>query len=358
MRITFVLPPVNMSGGIRVISIYAQLLAARGHDVYLVSVPRRKMSFIRKLKSAIRGSGWPANPGTASHLDGTELNYRVLERHRPPTDDDVPDADVVIATWWETVEWVNALSDSKGAKIYFIQHHEVHAHLPVDRSRASYSLPLHKIVIARWLQEVMREEYGDNEVDIVPNSVDHGLFYADPRGKQPVPTLGFLYTPIEFKGVDVTLKAIDRLRQRFPSLRVIAFGLYQPGDALDSRTEFHFLPAQETIRAIYSQCDVWVTASRIEGFNLPAMEAMACRTPVVSTRAGWPEEAVLDGENGYLVDVDDVAALTERIDSVLSMADKAWSEMSQNAFNTVKDSSWENSTELFETALRRACQRA
>jgi glycosyltransferase involved in cell wall biosynthesis len=347
-----------MSGGIRVISIYARAMADRGHDVFLVSVPRRKIPWMRKIRSFVGGHGWPVNPGTASHLDGIGLNYRVLERHRPPTDDDVPDADVVIATWWETAEWVNALSDSKGAKIYFIQHHEVHNHLPVELSRASYSLPLHKIVIARWLKDVMRDEYGDSEVDIVPNSVDHDQFFAEPRGKQPLPTLGFLYTPIKFKGVDVTLRAIDNLRARFPGLRVIAFGLYQPGDVLDSRTEFHFLPAQETIREIYARCDVWVTASRIEGFNLPAMEAMACRTPVVSTKAGWPEEAVVNGENGYLVEVDDVDALTERIESVLSLADEDWRRMSQNACDTVRDSSWKNSADMFESALSHGCQRA
>ena len=41
------------------------------------------------------------------------------------TDVDVPDGDLIIATWWETAEWVNALSPNKGAKVYFIQHHEI-----------------------------------------------------------------------------------------------------------------------------------------------------------------------------------------------------------------------------------------
>jgi hypothetical protein len=31
------------------------------------------------------------------------------------------------------------------------------------------------------------------------------------------------------------------------------------------------------------KCDAWMTCSRSEGFNLPALEAMACRTPVVLT---------------------------------------------------------------------------
>jgi glycosyltransferase involved in cell wall biosynthesis len=32
------------------------------------------------------------------------------------------------------------------------------------------------------------------------------------------------------------------------------------------------------------------------------MEAMACRTPVVATRTGWPAEAIVAGFNGACVD--------------------------------------------------------
>ena len=56
-----------------------------------------------------------------------------------------------MATWWETAEWVARYPASKGAKAYFIQHHEVHEGLPADRVNATWRLPMHKIVIANWL---------------------------------------------------------------------------------------------------------------------------------------------------------------------------------------------------------------
>jgi hypothetical protein len=121
---------------------------------------------------------------------------RTLRSHRPVTDRDLPDADVVIATWWETAEWVARLAPSKGAKCYFIQHHEVFDWLPVERVRSTYRLPLHKIVIARWLASLMKNEYGDAHVDLVPNSVDHRQFFAAPRSKQAKPTVGFIYSPL------------------------------------------------------------------------------------------------------------------------------------------------------------------
>ncbi len=142
-----------------------------------------------------------------SHLQGTDIRHQVLESRRPVVDRDVPDGDVVIATWWETAEWVAALHPAKGAKVCFIQHHEVFSHVPVERARAIYRLPLHKVVVARWLKEVMREQYGDEVVDVVPNSVDRAQFFAPPRGKRSRPTVGFLHSRSSYKGMDLTSRS-------------------------------------------------------------------------------------------------------------------------------------------------------
>jgi glycosyltransferase involved in cell wall biosynthesis len=101
---------------------------------------------------------------------------------------------------------------------------------------------------------------------------------------------------------------------------------------------------------------VWVTASRTEGFNLPAMEAMACRAPVVSTKTGWPEEAISNGVNGYLVEVDDVDGLVQSVSRFFELDDGAWYEMSEAAFLAVADSTWTRSCAQFEAVLHWACQ--
>lgn len=360
MRITFVLPTANMCGGIRVVAIYAKALAERGHRVVLVSPPAPPVPLSRKVKDLMMGRGWTRSAPPPSHFDGMGLDHRVLESYRPIGDDDLPEADVVIATWWETAEWVSRLAPRKGKKAYFIQHHEIHPYLPVERCRATYRMPLRKIVIARWLADVMRDEYDDDDVDLVPNSVDHDLFFAPQRGRQPVPTIGFLYSCSSYKGVDVTLAAIEKLRALHPDLRVISFGSAQPdwSAATAASIEFHFSPRQAELRGLYAQCDLWMTASRSEGFNLPAMEAMACRTPVVSTRAGWPMEAIVDGKNGFLTEVDDVDALAVAATRILSLGDADWRALSDNAFATVKDSSWARSCDLFEQALIRLSSKA
>lgn len=359
MKICFLLPAFNMSGGTKVVAIHAKFLADKGHEVLLVAPPNKNQPFHRKLKSFLNGKGWPQANADYSYFRGLGLNVRELERYRPIVDKDLPSADVVVATWWETAEWVNALSPSKGAKVYFIQHYEKFDFVPPGRCDATYTLPLHKIVIAKWLLDLMQCKFDDNHIDLVPNSVDKTQFYADERSKQTRPTLGFLFSYTRFKGVDITLQVVKKLKESIPNLRVISFGTDMPNDfpMWDNAIEFYCSPAQDKIGNLYAQCDVWIAASRSEGFNLPAIEAMACRTPVVSTKTGWPEEAVIDGYNGFLTEVDDVDGLVNAAKTLLLESDGVWKKYSQHAYNTVENSSWQASSDLFEKALYRACLR-
>ncbi|MEO8296711.1 MAG: glycosyltransferase family 4 protein [Burkholderiales bacterium] len=355
MNITFVAPPPNMSGGIRVIAIYARWLQRHGHRVTIVhprpAPPRPRP--LGRIWQALRGQQARAAPAQPSHFDSLDVQRIELDGARPVEDRDVPDGDVVIATWWETAEWVSRLSIAKGRKFYFVQHHETFDYLPVQRVEATYRLPLKKIVIARWLQELMLERYGDPNTLLVPNAVDHAQFHAPPRGKQPLPTIGVLFHETPFKGFDTALQVIEKVRNRRPDLRVVAFGTDPPKQyaPLPQGFSLHVAPAQTAIRDLYAQCDAWLTCSRSEGFNLPAMEAMACRTPVVATRTGWPAEAIRDGVNGYLAEVDDVEALAQGLLALLTLDPSDWRQVSDNAFDTVADCSWEHSSRAFEAAL-------
>ena len=147
MRITIVIPKPNLSGGIRVVAIYAQRLAQRGHAVTIVSTPSSPTTLRRRIKNLLSVPWSDPKPTHVSHFDGVDVPHIVIDSSRPVMDADVPDGDVVIATWWETAEWVAKLSPSKGAKVYFIQHHEVFDYLPIDRVKATWRLPLHKITI-------------------------------------------------------------------------------------------------------------------------------------------------------------------------------------------------------------------
>lgn len=360
MRVTFVLPPVNWSGGIRVAAIYAQRLSQRGHEVLVVSPPPPRVPRRRALRMVFTGQGWPRWERLApSHLDGTEVRHKVLDRYRPVVDADVPDADVVIATWWETAEWVAALSPAKGAKVYFVQHDETQLHgQPVNRVQATYRLPLAKVTIAPWLAELMATEYGDTDVAVVPNSVDAEQFHSPPRGKQQVPTVGFMLSRERWKGSDVALEAIAALRRTWPELRVKAFGeLEDPSGEYDlgPNAYYRVRPGQAEMNAIYGGCDAWLFASRSEGFGLPILEAMACRTPVIATPAGAAPALVSSG-GGLLVPMEDAEAMAQAATTILTLDDDAWRARSASAHAIATGYTWNDAADRFEAFLTRTTQ--
>ena len=212
-----------------------------------------------------------------------------------------------------------------------------------------------KIVVAQWLVKAIEDDGNRQGATLVPNAVDTDRFRSPPRAKHARPRIGTLFSETPFKGFDVALEVLDRVREQLPDVEVVAFGSHAAVEYADRMGGIDLIvePAQDRLRDIYASCDVWLTCSKSEGFNLMAMEAMACRTPVVSTSTGWPVEAIVAGVNGYLADVDDVQALAEATLAVLRTTNEAWTRMSNAALNTVKDSSWERSARMFEAALNR-----
>jgi glycosyltransferase involved in cell wall biosynthesis len=373
MKITFVLPPVGLSGGIRVVAIHARELHRRGHAVALVSVPPPAASVKDRLKSLARGRGWNGGGGggsgggsgsakrSPSHLDGTPATHRVLQRFRPVVDADVPDADVVIATWWETAEWVAKLSPAKGAKVNFLQHDETQFASDRDRALATWRLPMHKIAVAKWLVDLakQRSSRGDADVSLVPNAVDRQQFHAPSRGRQAIPTVGMMISRQHFKGCDVALRACALARQKIANLKLLAFCSLPPSDQLNVPADAQVIlqPPQDKIREIYAACDAWLFASRSEGFGLPILEAMACRTPVIGTPAGAAPE-LLAGGGGVLVPMEDAPAIAAAIRKLcVEMPEAAWREMSDAAHRTATAYTWDDAADLFEAALQHAAER-
>lgn len=357
MRITFVLPYLGLQGGVRVVAIYARHLMRRGHRVTVVAVPR-EVPLRSRLKSFALGR-WRETHTEPSYFEGGDVEIRTLDRVRDVLDADVPDADVVVATFFTTAHGVLRLSPAKGAKAIFIQNYEVQDGRPDPRLDKSWSMPMHKITIAQWLVDLARDKFGDDVVSHVPNSVDLEQFRADPRPPQTTPTVGLLYNKFPLKGCKTSLQALSRVATALPSLRLLSFGSERPDLRLPlpSYAEFHHRPPQHKLRDLYSRCDVWLCGSKVEGFHLPPLEAMACRCPVVSTRVGGPMDIIEEGINGHLVDVGDSAALADRLLAVLRLPEAEWRQMSDAAYRTATKFTWDDATALCEQALERAIER-
>jgi glycosyltransferase involved in cell wall biosynthesis len=366
LRITFVLPHAGMAGGIRVLAIYAQRLRERGHDVRIVSrnwIPpgRRGKAWARVRRWLHRADPRPdKGPLDPSHFDALDIPLTRVVRDRPITDADVPDADVVVATWWETAHWVHDLSARKGAKAYFVQDYGAHIGQSMEVVAATWHLPLHKIAISRWIMSLISEHCEDRDVDYVPNAVDLEQFYAPLRGKQSRPTVGMLYYLQPQKGCEIAIKAIEIARRTIPQLEVVSYGPSEDSRdlPLPPRTRHWTFAPDDQLKDIYASCDAWLFASRKEGFGLPILEAMACRTPVIATPAGAAPELIAERGGGVLVRPNDAEDMAAAIVRVTNMADGDWLRMSEAAYATATRFTWNDATDLFERSLYKAIRKS
>jgi glycosyltransferase involved in cell wall biosynthesis len=354
MKVTFVLPTAGLCGGIRVVAIYAQLLQQRGHEIFVVSVAQHKPNLSQQISSLLKGNGLINLPKNhPSHFDNLDIPHKIIDSEHQLVDRDLPDADVVIATFWLTAKWVANLSPKKGAKAYFVQGHEVFDGM----GSATYKLPLHKIVVSQYLLRLMKNEYGDHNCSFVPNSVDLKQFNAPIRNKQKKPTFGMLYSTTPLKGSDLALEAFALAQKDIPELQLVAFGFSEPNSEflLPPRTKYVRQPPQATIKNLYAQCDAWLFGTREEGFGLPILEAMACRTPVIAAPAGAAPELLAKG-GGILIKPEEPLDMANAIKHICQLTDSQWQYMSEQAYVQAQSYSWQDATTLFEAALHKTIE--
>jgi len=95
--------------------------------------------------------------------------------------------------------------------------------------------------------------------------------------------------------------------------------------------------AEDDLVAIYQAADLFVCASRFEGFGLPPLEAMACGLPVIVTTGGAKAEVVADA--GIVIDSSDPAPLADAIVAVLK-DDNRRRELSRHSLTAATRFSW------------------
>jgi glycosyltransferase involved in cell wall biosynthesis len=94
----------------------------------------------------------------------------------------------------------------------------------------------------------------------------------------------------------------------------------------------------DDLPAVYRGASALVSSSRSEGFGLPALEAMACGTPVVAFANTSAPEVL--GSAGVLVADGDVAALVEALGGVISEPVRA-AELSMAGIERAKAFDWD-----------------
>lgn len=132
-----------------------------------------------------------------------------------------------------------------------------------------------------------------------------------------------------YKGHDDLLRAVAMLRPKYPHLRAILPGRDQGMRArlealikeLKLESAAQLIGERKDVPRLLALADVVIHPSHEEGFSNSILEAMAAGRPLVVTAVGGNPEAVLEGENGFVVPPRSPEALAEAIEKLVSDAE-------------------------------------
>jgi D-inositol-3-phosphate glycosyltransferase len=143
------------------------------------------------------------------------------------------------------------------------------------------------------------------------------------------------------KGIETLVRAIAKSNWRDKgNLRLVIAGGFRPGQSdgiecdriksivqelgLESITTFPGRLTESELPIYYAAANVCVVPSHYEPFGLVAIEAMACRTPVIASQVGGLQFTVIPEVTGLLVPPQDDGAFAQAIDRILS--NPAWAD--------------------------------
>lgn len=307
-------PTSGPTGGYKVVGEYANRLAADGHQVHLVYSGsiywRRKSAWhkftccVRWVQRCIKGyscRGWmPLHPSVKEHF-----TFSLCQCH-------VPKADIYVATSPYTAWYLNRYHGT-ARRYYFIQDYEDWG--PGLRAilHDTYHYPLHKIVIADWLQRLLKDGHGEESV-VIKNGFDfHKFRLTVPVRQKERLHVTMLYHEMPRKDSAMGLRALDMVKRQCPTLRATLFGVPPRPADLPKWMDYCQQPSDEEHNRINNEASIYIGTSQTEGWGLTVGEAMICGQAVCCTDNDGYHEMAVDGVTALVSPIGDAEALAHSI---------------------------------------------
>jgi L-malate glycosyltransferase len=179
--------------------------------------------------------------------------------------------------------------------------------------------------VSSYLADETCRIFGQDHVEVIPNFINSSQYWRRPNDElratlantgQRILMHVSNFRPV--KRIEDCIHAFARARQRVNAKLVMCGdgpareGAEQLAAHYGLSKDVLFIGQVPNISDYLSVADLLMLPSQTESFGLAALEALACEVPVIATRVGGLVEVVLEGENGYLVEVGDIESMATR----------------------------------------------
>jgi N-acetyl-alpha-D-glucosaminyl L-malate synthase BshA len=187
------------------------------------------------------------------------------------------------------------------------------------------------------------------DIKVIPNFIDLNRFSlkAKDHFKKAIAPEGekILVHTSNFRSVKRTedvVRIFAKVVEKIPSKLLMVGDGKERSDCeqlcrdLGVAADVRFLGKQDAIEEILSVADLFMMPSQSESFGLAALEAMACKVPVISSNAGGLPELNIEGVTGFLRDVGDVDGMAEKAIYILEDEERL-NRFKENALARAKE---------------------
>lgn len=193
------------------------------------------------------------------------------------------------------------------------------------------------IVVSEYLKkELIASGVSAHKISTVYNGID--LPPVDPLDRNRIRmslrlpphsfVIGTVARLIPAKGVDLFITALSAVKKINPQVKGIIVGdgparaeLQNLAASVGAAGDILFLGHRDDVPALLAAFDLFVLASREEGFGISVLEAQHAGLPVIASRAGGLPEIISHGDNGLLFPVGDHGALADLISLLVNNPD-------------------------------------
>ncbi len=170
---------------------------------------------------------------------------------------------------------------------------------------------------SNWAKQSFIDDYGCPEpaVTVIPPGIDVQQFAAGDRDHE-LPRILFVGGDFERKGGQLLLDVFRRRLLGRAELIIVTRSelAEEPG----VRVHRNLQANSAALLSLYRTSDIFSLPTRADCYSLVCMEALAAELPIVSTRVGGIPDMIQEGRTGHLIDVDDSAALADRLEALVA----------------------------------------